>query len=91
MTLALISLFTFSGLERRVAELLGKERGLFVPSGTMSNLLSVMVHCNERGSEMFLGDKSHIFLYEQGGASFVSSCLVVLVLVKTNYFLFEIV
>ncbi len=34
--------------------------------------VSVMTHCNERGSEMFVGDKAHIFLYEQGGASYVS-------------------
>jgi threonine aldolase len=31
-----------------------------------------MTHCSERGSEMFVGDKSHIFLYEQGGAAYVS-------------------
>ena len=55
-----------------MAEFLGKEAGLFVPSGTMSNLIAVMCHCNERGSEMFVGDKAHIFLYEQGGASYVS-------------------
>ena len=54
-----------------MAKLLGKESGLFVPSGTMSNLIAVMVHCNERSSEMFVGDKSHIFLYEQGGAAYV--------------------
>jgi len=34
--------------------------------------IAVMTHCNERGSEMFVGDKSHIFLYEQGGAAYVS-------------------
>ena len=34
--------------------------------------VSIMTHCNERGSEMFVGDKAHIFLYEQGGASYVS-------------------
>jgi threonine aldolase len=30
-----------------------------------------MTHCNERSSEMFVGDKAHIFLYEQGGSSYV--------------------
>jgi threonine aldolase len=54
-----------------VAELLGKSSGMFVPSGTMSNLIAVMTHCNERSSEMFVGDKAHIFLYEQGGSSYV--------------------
>lgn len=62
---------TIIDLECRVATLLGKESGLFVPSGTMSNLIAVMTHCNDRGSEMFVGDKSHIFLYEQGGASYL--------------------
>lgn len=45
--------------------MLGKESGLFVFSGTMANLLAVMVHCQKRGSEVFLGSLSHIFLYEQ--------------------------
>lgn len=54
-------------LENKVAALLGKEAGVFVPSGTMANLLAVMTHCHERGSEAFIGEKSHLFLYEQGG------------------------
>ncbi|CAG0915478.1 unnamed protein product [Notodromas monacha] len=58
---------TIKKLERKVAEILGMEAGLFVPSGTMGNLLAVMTHCCSRGSEVILGDKSHIFLYEQGG------------------------
>lgn len=49
----------------------GKESALFVPSGTMGNLISCMVHCNERGSEMILGMDSHIFYFEQGGASHI--------------------
>uniref|UniRef100_A0A0K2SWK1 Aromatic amino acid beta-eliminating lyase/threonine aldolase domain-containing protein n=1 Tax=Lepeophtheirus salmonis TaxID=72036 RepID=A0A0K2SWK1_LEPSM len=53
-------------LEKMVAEIAGMEAGLFVPSGTMGNLISIMVHCRERGSEIILGDKSHIHLYEQG-------------------------
>ena len=48
---------------------LGKEAALFVPSGTMGNLICVMVHCRERGSEMILGTDAHIHFYEQGGCS----------------------
>ncbi|XP_055337586.1 uncharacterized protein LOC129587732 isoform X2 [Paramacrobiotus metropolitanus] len=56
-------------LESTAADMLGKESALFVPSGTMGNLISVMIHCQDRGSEVLLGDKSHIFMYEQGGIS----------------------
>jgi len=59
---------TVNRLEERVAALLGKEAALYVPSGTMGNLIAVLSHCG-RGDEMILGDKAHIFLYEQGGAA----------------------
>ena len=55
-------------LEKKVSDLFGKEDALFVPSGTMANLISVLAHCNW-GDEVILGDKSHIFLYEAGGIS----------------------
>ncbi|KAK8576100.1 hypothetical protein V6N13_090579 [Hibiscus sabdariffa] len=54
-------------LESEVAEIMGKEAGLFVLSGTMGNLVSVLVHCDTRGSEVILGDNSHIHIYENGG------------------------
>ncbi|XP_016949756.1 uncharacterized protein LOC108024364 [Drosophila biarmipes] len=60
---------TVSELEARTAAIFGKEAGLFVPSGTMGNLLAIMVHCHRRGTEALVGDLSHVFLYEQGGAS----------------------
>lgn len=63
---------TVNELEQLGAELLGKEASLFVPSGTMGNLISLMVHA-PRGSEVILGDQSHIYHYEQGGASAVAS------------------
>ncbi|KAD5961832.1 hypothetical protein E3N88_13305 [Mikania micrantha] len=56
-------------LENEVARITGKEAGLFVPSGTMGNLISVLVHCEIRGSEVILGDNSHIHIYENGGIS----------------------
>jgi threonine aldolase len=55
-------------LEERVADLLGKEAGLFVASGTMGNLVALLAHAG-RGDEIILGDLSHTFLYEAGGSS----------------------
>jgi threonine aldolase len=55
--------------EAEMAALTGKEAALFVPSGTMANLISVLVHCDVRGSEVILGDTSHIHVYENGGIS----------------------
>lgn len=56
-------------LETEMARLTGKEAAVFVSSGTMGNLISVLVHCEIRGSEVILGDKSHIHLNENGGIS----------------------
>ena len=55
-------------LEDESASLLGKEAALFIPSGTMGNLVAVLTHC-ERGAEIILGNKAHIFLNEAGGAA----------------------
>lgn len=57
---------TVNELERKSAEMLGKEAGLFVASGTMGNLASVLAHCG-RGDEVIMGTKGHTFLYEAGG------------------------
>lgn len=58
---------TVNALEARMCEESGKEAAVFMPSGTMSNLCAIMAHCDRRGSEVILGDQSHIFLYEQAG------------------------
>ena len=55
-------------LEQKAAKLSGKDAALLVPSGTMGNLISFLVHC-PRGTEAILGDKSHTFMYEAGGIS----------------------
>lgn len=60
---------TVLALQDKVAKLLGKEDALFVPTGTMGNLICVMNHCRSRGSEVLLGHLSHIHIYEQGGIS----------------------
>jgi len=57
---------TVNYLEKIAAEQMGKEAAIFVPSGTMGNLISILSHCN-RGDEVILGDQSHIFLNEVGG------------------------
>ncbi len=59
---------TINMLESMASSLLGKESGLFIPSGTMGNLAAIMVHCG-RGDEIILGDRSHTFLYEAGGVA----------------------
>jgi threonine aldolase len=55
-------------LEQRAARLIGKEAAVYVPSGTMANLVSVLTHTHP-GEEILLGDQSHIFQYELGGAA----------------------
>lgn len=59
---------TVNRLEALAAETLGKEAAIFVPSGTMGNLLALLVHC-QRGDEVIVGSKSHIYLNEAGGMS----------------------
>jgi threonine aldolase len=56
-------------MELKLAEMFGKERCLFVPSGTMANLIAISTHCSERGSEFICGAASHVCLYEQGSCS----------------------
>lgn len=57
---------TVNRLEKMAAERLGKEAALFVTSGTMGNLIALLTHCG-RGDQIVLGDRSHTFLFEQGG------------------------
>ena len=59
---------TVNQLQENAADMLGKEDALFVPSGTMGNLLALLVHC-QRGDEVIVGDKSHICMNEAGGMS----------------------
>lgn len=64
---------TADKLQSRMAKIMGKEAGLFVPSGTMGNLISVLAHCEVRGREVILGSNSHIHVYENGGISTLGS------------------
>jgi len=59
---------TVNRLEAEAAEMFGMEAGLFVTSGTQGNLIALLTHA-PRGSEVIVGDKAHIVLYEQAGMS----------------------
>lgn len=59
---------TVNRLQRKAADRLGKEDALFVASGTMGNLVSLLAHCG-RGDEAIMGDQAHTFFYEAGGSS----------------------
>ena len=63
---------TTDRLERRVAELLGKEAAIFVPSGTMANQIALRAHCPAAGSEFLAESESHVLRYEQGGFAALS-------------------
>lgn len=59
---------TLNRLQEMAAAMMGKEAGLFVPSGTMGNLLAILTHCG-RGDEVIMGNLGHTFLYEAGGVA----------------------
>lgn len=61
---------TINRLEALAATKLGKEAGLFVPSGTMGNVISILAHC-QRGDEVIVGDRSHTFVNEGGNPATV--------------------
>ncbi|HEY1029138.1 MAG TPA: low-specificity L-threonine aldolase [Pseudomonas sp.] len=63
---------TVNRLETWLAGELGFETALFVPTGTMSNLLGLMAHC-ERGDEYIVGQQAHTYKYEGGGAAVLGS------------------
>ncbi len=59
---------TVRELEETLAEMTGKEAGLFLPTGTQSNLCALLAHC-ERGDEYIAGQSAHIYRYEGGGGA----------------------
>lgn len=59
---------TINRLETLAADITGKPAALFVPSGTMANAIALLTHCR-RGDEIIMGDRSHTYLYEVGGAA----------------------
>ncbi len=63
---------TVNRLEAMAAGMLDKEAALFVCSGTQSNLLALLAHC-ERGDEYIVGQQAHTYKYEGGGAAVLGS------------------
>ncbi|KVZ07628.1 low-specificity L-threonine aldolase [Burkholderia ubonensis] len=63
---------TVKRLQAVTAERAGKEAGLYLPSGTQSNLAALMAHC-ERGDEYIVGQQAHAYKYEGGGAAVLGS------------------
>ena len=65
-------------LEQRLAKICGKEAGLFVPSGTMSNAIALRAHTSP-GDEIITAKNSHIYLYEGGGYAALCGASIALV------------
>ena len=61
-----------NALQERVAQMLGFEAALFMPTGTQSNLCGLMAHC-QRGDEYIVGQSAHTYRYEGGGAAVLGS------------------
>ena len=66
---------TVNRLENLAAERMGKQKGLFIPSGTMGNLIAILTHC-QRGEEVIMGNQAHTFMYEVGGISALGGIMV---------------
>ena len=63
---------TVNALEKRAAKMLGFEAALYCSSGTQSNLLGLLSHC-QRGEEYIVGQSAHTYRYEAGGAAVLGS------------------
>jgi threonine aldolase len=66
---------TVNKLQERVAELLGKEAALFLPSGTMCNAISFRVHIDKGGDEVILHEDAHPIIAEAGGPAAISGAM----------------
>ena len=61
-----------NALQEKIAEMLGFEAALFMPTGTQSNLCGILAHC-QRGDEYIVGHNAHTYLWEAGGAAVLGS------------------
>src|SRR3974377_1198249 len=66
---------TVNALQRRAADLFGKEAALFCPSGTMTNQIGIKIHTRP-GHEVICDELAHISLYEAGGIAATSGASV---------------
>ena len=64
---------TVDRLERRTADLLGKEAALFFPSGTQANQAGILLH-TEPGTEAICEADAHVFHYEYANAAWLAAC-----------------
>src|ERR1043165_6634885 len=62
---------TINRLQERAAEIFGREAALFLPSGTMGNLIAIKIHTHH-GNEVICEERGHIYNYEM--ASMASVC-----------------
>ncbi len=65
---------TVNRLERRAAEIFGKEAALFVPTGCMGNLIAIKVWTHH-GNEVICEERSHVNLYELASMSAIAGCM----------------
>jgi threonine aldolase len=63
---------TVNRLQAQLAAMLGFEAGVFLPTGTQSNLAALMSHC-QRGDEYLVGQQAHTYRYEGGGGAVLGS------------------
>ena len=61
-----------NALQEKIADMLGFEAALFMPTGTQSNLCGILAHC-QRGDEYLVGHNAHTYLWEAGGAAVLGS------------------
>jgi threonine aldolase len=66
---------TVNLLERRAADLFGREAGLFVPTGTMGNQIAIRLH-TQPGQEVIAESRAHIFDWEMATTAVFSGCLI---------------
>jgi threonine aldolase len=77
---------TVNKLQERVAELLGKEAALFLPSGTMCNAISFRVHIDKGGDEVILHEHAHPIVAEAGGPAAISGAMMRGLVAETGIF-----
>jgi threonine aldolase len=70
---------TVLALEARVAELLGQEAAVFLPSGTMCNAIGIRLHIRPGGDELLLGELAHPLRFEGGGPAAISGAVITVV------------
>ncbi len=76
---------TTLALEARVAELLGKDAAIYMPSGTMCNEIAINIHCRP-GDEIICAAQGHIVGFEGGGPAALSGAMIRLIVTETGTF-----